>query len=263
MPYKETNRRLHGLPPYRVAVVHGGPGATGSVADLASELGRYFGTIEPFQTRESIDELVSELRDLLPDSPVVLIGHSWGAWLSIIFASAYPDIVKKLILVSSGPFNEGYVPCIERKRLDKLDKYGKKAYFDLMVKIAETPDDNSYLLKFARLISEADNYSILPESSENPLKIDIRLYRSIWSEALLLRRSGSLLNLAGKVDAKIVVIHGKDDPHPYKGVEKPLREANIDIGFHLLFRCGHYPWREIHAREEFLNILISEIENAF
>ncbi len=57
--------RKYGNHPYRVAVVHGGPGAPGYMATVARELAKTVGVIEPLQTKESvvgqIDELIEQL----------------------------------------------------------------------------------------------------------------------------------------------------------------------------------------------------------
>lgn len=41
--------RIHGPAPYRIAVLHGGPGAPGTVEPVAKTLGAYRGVLEPFQ----------------------------------------------------------------------------------------------------------------------------------------------------------------------------------------------------------------------
>ena len=77
------------------------------MAPVARELSNVRGVLEPLQTQNTIGRQVEELNDTLEkhsEPPVTLIGFSWGAWLSFIFASEYPIRVKKLILVSSGPF---------------------------------------------------------------------------------------------------------------------------------------------------------------
>ncbi len=84
------NIRFYGTKPYKIALVHGGPGALGDMGYLSELLSEYVGVIEPLQTKSCIDELVEELADVLENSceePIILIGHSWGAWLSYILAS--------------------------------------------------------------------------------------------------------------------------------------------------------------------------------
>lgn len=57
--------RRYGLPPYRVALVHGGPGAAGEMAPVARELGRVFSVLEPLQMAYTIDRQVEELRAII------------------------------------------------------------------------------------------------------------------------------------------------------------------------------------------------------
>lgn len=97
-----TNVRLYGNAPYKVAVIHGGPGAAGSMRHLAWELSSMCSVIEPMQSKYNIQSLVRELDRQLNASaemPMIFIGHSWGAWLSIIYATHYPENVTGLILV--------------------------------------------------------------------------------------------------------------------------------------------------------------------
>ncbi len=253
---KSRKYRLHGLPPYRTAVVHGGPGAIGSVGDLASELGRHFGTIEPFQTQDSIPALITELEESLPREPVILIGHSWGAWLSYLFSAEYPDRVKMLILLSSAPFEEGYAPEIEKKRLKRLDSQERKEYFHLLGMMAGKNAGDSCLSRFAELMEKTDSYALAVPNSQKAV-IDLDLFRKIWGEASSLRKNGGLIRTVHSLFPDIIIIHGEDDPHPFEGVLYPLEKAHVRIASHLLARCGHYPWREKYARKSFYRILLS------
>lgn len=57
-----NNTRVYGNKPYKVVVVHGGPGGPGEMASVANELSSDFGVLEPLQTKSSIDEQVEELK---------------------------------------------------------------------------------------------------------------------------------------------------------------------------------------------------------
>src|SRR5919198_1314938 len=114
------NVRTYGTAPFTVAVIHGGPGACGEMAPVARELASDRGILEPLQTATSLEGQVEELRRVLEnhgDIPVILIGFSWGAWLSFIVAAHYPALVKKLLLVGSGSFEEKYVSRLQEARL--------------------------------------------------------------------------------------------------------------------------------------------------
>ncbi|MDD5605287.1 MAG: alpha/beta hydrolase, partial [Dehalococcoidales bacterium] len=87
------NLRMHGQEPFNIAVVHGGPGARGEMYPVARELSSETGVLEPLQTECSVEGQVEELKDILESSgspPLVIIGFSWGAWLSYILTARYP-----------------------------------------------------------------------------------------------------------------------------------------------------------------------------
>ena len=74
--------RTYGRAPFTVAVLHGGPGALGSMAAVARTLAADWGVLEPLQDALSIGAQVDELRAVLDQHaarPVTLVGSSWGA----------------------------------------------------------------------------------------------------------------------------------------------------------------------------------------
>jgi pimeloyl-ACP methyl ester carboxylesterase len=76
------NLRSYGQPPFRVAVIHGGPGAPGEMAPVARALALQRGLVGPIQTATSLVGQIEELRTTLErhgERPVTLIGYSWGA----------------------------------------------------------------------------------------------------------------------------------------------------------------------------------------
>ena len=88
---------LHGKAPYKTVLIHGGPGAIGSLKNCAEELSRLTekGIVEALQSQYSIAGLIEELYLQIicncQEKPT-LIGHSWGAGLSFLFAGKYPKI---------------------------------------------------------------------------------------------------------------------------------------------------------------------------
>ncbi len=126
----DPNPRRHGEPPFRVAVLHGGPGAGGEVAPVARELARRRGVLEPLQTATTLDGQVGELSRQLEGHaapPVVLIGYSFGAWLGALVAAVRPELVRKLVLVSSGPFEESGSARSARRRMPSTRSPGTHA----------------------------------------------------------------------------------------------------------------------------------------
>ena len=61
--------------------------------------------------------------------------------------------------------------------------------------------------------------------------------------------------MAEQIECSVVAIHGDHDPHPAAGVEQPLAAILDNFQFVLLERCGHTPWKEKYAVEEFYRML--------
>lgn len=257
------NLRKYGKAPFTIAVIHGGPGAPGEMAPVARELSLVRGILEPLQTATSIEGQIQELQAVLKkhgDPPITLIGHSWGAWLSFIFAARHPLLVKKLILVGSGPLEEKYASRIMETRLSRLDEE-ERAKVRALMEALDDPgikDKDAVLAQFGTLMSKTDSFDPLPSQNEN-IECQQDIYQNVWKEAAELRKSGELLELGKHIQCPIVAIHGDYDPHPFEGIEKPLSKIVKDFRFILLKNCGHDPWVERTARDRFYEILKEEL----
>jgi pimeloyl-ACP methyl ester carboxylesterase len=259
------NLRKYGKKPFTVAVIHGGPGAPGGMAPVARELSMVCGTLEPLQTVGSIAGQLQELQTVLQeyaDLPLILIGHSWGAWLSFIFAAHYPMLIKKLILLGSGPFEAKYAEKIMDTRLGRLTETERVKVQALMASLNDptSHDLNVALVKFDKLMSKTDSFDpLVIDSEEAVITFQADIYQSVWKEAANFRQSGELLQLGQQIRCPVVAIHGDYDPHPFAGVEKPLSQIVQDFRFILLKYCGHQPWIERAARDKFYEILKAEL----
>ena len=259
--------RTYGASPYSIAVLHGGPGACGEMAQVAHELAtRGFGVLESLETGLSIERQICELHEMLATAgnpPFTLIGHSWGAWLGGLFAAHHPELVRKLILVASGPFDATYAQDIDTVRMNRLTPAEQSEAQQLIAAMRESPDDlNPELFaRFGALMDRADTFDPLPDDDtgyESMFRPGI--FRAVWPEAAELRASGELLDAVRRIACPVVAIHGDHDPHPAAGVREPLVGCVLqDFRFVLLERCGHTPWRERHAREEFYRIVNQEL----
>jgi pimeloyl-ACP methyl ester carboxylesterase len=257
------NLRKYGSKPFRVAVLHGGPGAPGEMAPVARELSSVIGILEPMQTAASLEGQVQELKDVLKRNatlPISLIGFSWGAWLGFICAARYPSLVRKLILIGSGPYEEEYAMHIVETRLRRLTE-GERDEVPSLLKAFDDPsvkDKSMFMGRLGELMSRADSYDPLPHANEI-LEWQYNIYHNVWREAAELRRNRNLLELGKKIECSVVAIHGDHDPHPAEGVRNPLSRVLKDFRFILLEKCGHYPWYERQAKDRFFTILRDEI----
>lgn len=260
------NVRRYGAPPFCVVVVHGGPGAGGEMAPVARELASEHGVLEPIQTATSLVGQVEELKAALEaygDPPLILVGFSWGAWLSFIVAARHPDLVDKLVLVGCGPFQEAYVATLHETRVERFSEEERWA-FDATVEALNDPDteDKDRLLaRLGALTRKSDSYDpiVNPDGESDEVGPQGHIFKKVWQEAAALRRNGALLQLGRGVQCPVVAVHGDYDPHPSEGVRIPLASTLDDFRFVLLENCGHKPWIERQARDAFYRVLKREL----
>ncbi|MFC1745989.1 alpha/beta fold hydrolase [Candidatus Riflebacteria bacterium] len=256
--------RKYGKKPFSTVVVHGGPGAAGEMAQVARAISSSLGVLEPMQAALSIQGQVAELKDIIYEHanlPVILLGFSWGAWLSYIFTGTYPELVKKLILIGSGPFEEEFVKQIKETRLERLENKDREEVKTIIEMMRTQPIKNigSLILRMSELFAVTDAYN--PDFTQSDA-IDFRadIHAGVWKEAAELRKCGKLLKTGSNITCPVLAIHGDYDPHPAAGVHLPLSAAHSNFRFILLKKCGHKPWIEKEAKEEFFQILKEELD---
>ncbi len=257
------NVNTYGEKPYTVAVLHGGPGAAGEVAPIARELAHYTGTLEPLQTADSVMGQVQELANALrryASGPVTLIGHSWGAMLGYIVAALHPELVGKLIMVSSGCFDEEYAASITPTRLCRLSEKDREKVIALSDKLdgASERERNAAMAQLGRIFIKADSFDPFPAETDQ-MSISYHIFQKVWQEVVAMRADGSLKMLGSKIKCPVVAIHGEYDPHPVAGVKKPLESVVKEFRLIILEKCGHIPWIERQARDRFFQVLRDEL----
>jgi pimeloyl-ACP methyl ester carboxylesterase len=245
-------------------LVHGGPGGAGEMSPLARRLGARLPLIEAMQTKLSIAALIEELRKQIAahaQAPAVMVGHSWGAWLCLLFGARHPELVARLVLISSGVLEDQYAAMMRVACLARLTETEKAEMATLEALLADpsVTDKGSLFGKYGYLFDKTENYDAEPEPKDR-FDTDPAIFNSVWAEAAALRTSGELLRQAALVKCPVLAIHGDFDPSPPDGVREPLaRVLTAPFEFVVLKNCGHTPWLERDARDELCEILEREL----
>jgi pimeloyl-ACP methyl ester carboxylesterase len=257
--------RTYGAGPFTVIVVHGGPGAIGAMASVARELAANWGVVETLHTARSIAGQIQELRTAVVDTarpPVAIVGHSWGAMLGYLFAAHEPQLVRKLVLVGSGVYEDRYAAGIDQVREARLSpaEHDEVRALTSSLQDATVTDTGAAFSRLGAIFAKADTYDALPHAFDDPgADADYEVFLRVWPEAQALRASGALARLGRRIRCSVVAIHGDYDPHPAAGIAEPLSAVLTDFRLVLLEQCGHEPWIERHARDTFYRILREEL----
>jgi pimeloyl-ACP methyl ester carboxylesterase len=256
------NLRTYGGEPYDLVLLHGGPGAPGELGPVAKRISISFGVLEPLLLSLSIREQVEELHAIIKEycqRPVVFIGHSWGAWLGFIFVSLYPGSAKKLIMIGAPPFDEKYAAGITETRLSRLTPEEKHWFLLAEEQIKAAPEmKHTIMTRYIDLMIKTDSFDLLPTNNAE-MAFYPEVFYKVWEEASQLRKSGKLIEYGNNIHCPVVALHGDYDPHPADGVKDPLSKVLKDFRLTLLEKCGHYPWKEKHAKDLIYKLFYKEI----
>lgn len=261
--------RTYGTGGPTVVVLHGGPGAPGSVASLARDLARTCRVLEPLQRRGSgpepltIARHVEDLREVLethlPHAPALLVGWSWGAMLGLSFAAAHPDRVAALALVGCGTYDETTRALYRARVADRLGPAGlaRKAAITARLAVETDPAERDRLLAASgALVDGAQAVAPLPDDGlDDALEVDALGHGQTWADVLARQARGEEPAAFAAIEAPVLMLHGADDPHPGAATRDLLARHVRRLAYVEFPRCGHAPWKERHAREPFLEAL--------
>jgi pimeloyl-ACP methyl ester carboxylesterase len=247
-----------------VAVLHGGPGAAGSVAGLAMPLGDGFRVLEPMQRHAdgvaplTVARHVEDLAGVL-DEPTLVVGWSWGAMLGLSFAAAHPELVRALVLVGCGTYDEASRAEYQRRFAANLGADGVVEMDRLRAQLAAASSDaerDAATAVRGERAELAQAYDLLAEPPDAPpTTVDARGHTETWDDVLRLQADGAEPAAFAAITAPVLMLHGDTDPHPGPGTRDLLRAHIPQLEYVELLRCGHTPWKERHARDAFFTTL--------
>lgn len=254
--------RRHGVAPWSVVAVHGGPGACGEIAPLAARLGRRFGVLEPWCVAPTLDGQIDEIAGAVAVTDrAVLIGHSWGAWTVTLFAARHPDRVAGLVWIGAPPFDTAAARTIEPTRLARLDAADRAEVAALTERLAEDADPAAFA-RLGRLLAATDAFDPRAATDDGTVEVRPEVYRAVWPEGAALRASGELRRTLRRLTVPVVAFHGEHDPHPIAAIADLAGEIPAGLRLRRLARCGHVPWREPAVRERFFHDLEADLASA-
>jgi pimeloyl-ACP methyl ester carboxylesterase len=243
-----------------VLVLHGGPGAPGHLEPLARGLAEHFHVLEPLQRGSGPEPLtvarhVADLDELVlscRDEPPALVGSSWGAMLALAHGAAHPERRCPLVLIGCGTFDHRARKRLQQRIDERMSAQLRERLASLEREIAD-PDER--LAAMGRLISPIFSYDLAVAEPES-LEYDARAHRETWDDMVRLQDEGLYPASFSAIRAPVLMLHGAFDPHPGTMIRDSLLPFIPQLEYREWERCGHYPWLERAAREEFFAVLI-------
>ncbi len=249
-----------------VILLHGGPGAPGSMAPVGRALGETFRVLEPFQRSSDKDNdkdqppltvarHIADLDELIDSrhsmAPPALVGHSWGAMLALAYAAAHPGSVRALALISCGTFN-----AASRARMKFLldQRFTPQLRRQMEQLRAGFPDPNQRLKAVGDFLLPLYSFDLVTTNTETG-GCDARAHDETWHDMLHLQESGVYPAALAAIKVPVLMLHGAADPHPGTMIRDSLLPYLPQLEYREWVHCGHYPWLERAVRGEFFALL--------
>jgi pimeloyl-ACP methyl ester carboxylesterase len=206
---------------------------------------------EPLTVAQHIVDLNTTIISRCGGARAALIGSSWGAMLALAFAAAHPDRAGPLVLVGCGTFDPQARTRLEENLGARIDAALQRRIDRLATDITD-PDER--LRKMGDLLLPAYSHDPVTGSLAG-VYCDARAHRETWGDMLHLQAEGTYPAAFSAISSPVLMLHGAVDPHPGTMIRDSLTPSIPHLEYHEWQRCGHYPWLERHAMEEFFELL--------
>jgi proline iminopeptidase len=195
---------------------------------------------------------INLLLDHLNLKSAIILGHSYGAELAIIYASQFPEKVKSTILISPGiiDYESGFITlCNIGSRLGQQEilKWEELYYKNFYEKISETESSEyNFLTRLTYIYDKSKIDTLLPLMES---QLNKNTFNYISND--LVEQKLNVQSLVKKINSPIYIISGRQDISEFVSYE--LKIANPSIQLHWIDESGHFPMYE--QPEEFYKIL--------
>jgi proline iminopeptidase len=248
-----ASRAGRGVP---VVCCHGGPGLWdmfGPVSDLLAGSAsvhrwdqRGCGRSErmgPYSIARTLADL-DAVRCSFGVEQMILLGHSWGAQLALLYALEHPDRVDKLVYVSGtgidpdGPWHDAYARSL-RQRLG-----ARRGRWEALKRRERTMEEDRELavLQWSADFADGTDGVAQAEVLATPwLGVNFELNATINAETTALWASTDLDARCRTLRVPTLVLDGTDDIRPRSSVDS-LERALPHVRREALDGAGHLPW---------------------
>jgi pimeloyl-ACP methyl ester carboxylesterase len=253
----------HGTSGPAVVALHGGPADVGGAAPIARGLADSFRVVEPWQRGSgeiplSVAVHVDDLHELIlaeeEARPPAIVGHSWGAMLALAYAAAHPDDAGPIVLVGSGTFDAASRERMYAINAERTDDELREKLRQLEI---DCPDPARRQIRKHELSRKLYTYDDtgMERDPALPEPFDKQAHGETWSDMMRLQAERIYPAAFAAIRSPVLMLHGDYDPHPGEMIRDSLLPFIPQLEYHELEKCGHYPWEERYAREEFFEVL--------
>jgi pimeloyl-ACP methyl ester carboxylesterase len=259
-----------------VILINGGPSLSNYISSLEKLISHEYHVVEYFQKgtpenpTSNKDDLtlkshLQELKNIVSKytgPELILIGHSWGADLALLFLADNPGLVGKTILIGTAPLDDEISRKFAQNIQLRLTEATKGKLQNIKSELEHATSDvekNLLMQKRLSIIGPTYHFNPSTEARLNDLKWDYSSFvisiDSLWDFI----DSGKVPQTLARITDPVVAFHGDHDPIPENETFDFLRKHIKGIKTVEVKKAGHFPWLEKGANEIFLRTLLAEM----
>ena len=244
-----------------VIVLHGGPAAFGEADPLAQALSDKFKTYAPWQRRsgdkpltvaQHVDDLHCLISTRFKEARPILVGESWGAMLALAYAAEYPDTITAVVLVGCGTFDKA-----SRQKMNEIIQH--RTSDEMRARLSrleeEVTDPEKQTMAWVEITKPIYHYSPIQSSARPCERFDLKGHDETWRDMIRCQEEDVYPQAFAAIKGPVIMLHGDYDPHPGRMTRDTLRQTIPHLEYREFEKCGHTPWMEKDAREDFLAVL--------
>jgi pimeloyl-ACP methyl ester carboxylesterase len=95
----------------------------------------------------------------------------------------------------------------------------------------------------------------LASAGERSAACDARAHRETWQDMVRRQERGVYPAAFSAIEEPVLMLHGVHDPHPGRMIRDNLLRSIPQLAYQEWRKCGHYPWLERAASQEFYAVL--------
>ncbi len=122
----------------------------------------------------------------------------------------------------------------------------------MSINAADPADQFMQGFKLTRHIFDCDPIGPYADQEECE-PFDLKAHNETWSDMRRLQDDGAYPAAFAAIESPVLMLHGQYDPHPGKMIRDSLLPYLPNLEYREYERCGHSPWIEKSAREEFFS----------
>ena len=258
-----------------IILLHGGPSIFGYIHTLVpflpqSHIVNYAqpGTKENPSSQANLAEQYREVDKRIEPfqrSKPILIGHSWGANLALLYAALHPRNISEVIVIGTAPFSVKLEKKMQFQIWHRLDSKTQEQLDEIDAKIDIAAQNHQYtmlegLLK-KRIQLTSPVYHCNPETEDLLPKTSFSLAGFRQAKGALWKHieRGKIPKLLSSIQIPIHAIHGNQDVIPCLETLAFLKQHILKLTCYRIPEAGHFPWLE--SKDRFaaaLNTILSQ-----